>query len=74
MPATTDTMPQNRTYSAAEIAEALDRHPESIRRNLREGDLEGEKFSNEWIVTEEALQEWLPAPIFREHFGNREEA
>jgi excisionase family DNA binding protein len=64
----------NTTYSPQEIADRLERHVNSIRRNLREGELEGEKFSNEWIVTEEALQEWLPAPIYREHFGNREEA
>lgn len=70
MPATMN----NTTYSPQEIADRLERHVNSIRRNLREGELEGEKFSNEWIVTEEALQEWLPAPIYREHFGNREEA
>jgi excisionase family DNA binding protein len=68
MPATMS----NTTYSPQEIADRLGRHVNSIRRNLREGELKGEKFSNEWIVTEEALQEWLPAPIYREHFGNDE--
>lgn len=62
----------NTTYSPQEIADRLSRHVNSIRRNLREGELKGEKFSNEWIVTEEALQEWLPAPIYREHFANDE--
>jgi excisionase family DNA binding protein len=70
MPATMS----NTTYSPQEIADRLGRHVNSIRRNLREGELKGEKFSNEWIVTEEALQEWLPAPIYREHFGSPEEA
>lgn len=70
MPATMS----NTTYSPQEIADRLGRHVNSIRRNLREGDLDGEKFSNEWIVTESALQEWLPAPIYRKHFGNREKA
>lgn len=70
MPATMS----NTTYSPQEIADRLGRHVNSIRRNLREGELRGEKFSNEWIVTEEALQEWLPTPIYREHFGNQEEA
>lgn len=60
------------TYSPQEIADRLGRHVNSIRRNLREGDLDGEKFSNEWIVTEEAIQEWLPAPIYREQFANDE--
>ncbi|WP_118827695.1 helix-turn-helix domain-containing protein [Salinibacter ruber] len=68
MPATMS----NTTYSPQEIADRLGRHVNSIRRNLREGELKGEKFSNEWIVTEEALQEWLPAPIYREHFANDE--
>lgn len=68
MPATMS----NTTYSPQEIADRLGRHVNSIRRNLREGELEGEKFSNEWIVTEQALQEWLPAPIYREHFANDE--
>jgi len=74
VPGLTDTMPETRTYSATEIAEALDRHPESIRRNLRQGELEGEKFSNQWIVTDEALRDWLPAPLYRKHFGQTEEA
>lgn len=62
-----------KTYSAEEIADRLDRHVNSIRRNLREGDLKGEKFSNEWIVTEEALEEWLPAPLYEKHFGTETE-
>ena len=62
----TDTV---KTYSTEEIADRLGRHVNSIRRNLREGDLEGEKFSNEWIVTDDALREWLPAPIYQEAFG-----
>lgn len=63
----TDTV---KTYSTEEIAERLGRHVNSIRRNLREGDLEGEKWSNEWIVTDDALREWLPAPIYEEAFGS----
>lgn len=56
-------------YSPEEIAERLGRHTESIRRNLRKGQLEGEKWSGSWVVTEEALEEWLPAPIYAEAFG-----
>lgn len=63
-----------KTYTPEEIAERLDRHVNSIRRNLRKGQIEGEKFSNEWIVTDEALQEWLPGPLYRQHFGSEEEA
>jgi len=66
MPATME------TYNPQEIADRLGRHVNSIRRNLREGDLEGEKFSNEWIVTEEALKEWLPTSLYRKHFATDE--
>jgi len=70
MPATMS----EKTYSPQEIADRLGRHVNSIRRNLREGDLEGEKFSNEWIVTEEAIRNWLPTPIYRKHFDTVDEA
>jgi excisionase family DNA binding protein len=63
----------SKVYRVDEVAEHLGRHVESIRRNLRKGQLEGEKWSGKWIVTEEALQEWLPAPIYREHFANEKE-
>jgi len=62
-----------RTYSAEEVADRLDRHTESIRRNLRNDKLKGEKWSNEWVVTDEALREWLPAAIYERHFGQTEE-
>jgi excisionase family DNA binding protein len=67
MPVTVDT-----TYTPEEVANATDRNIHTIYRNLRSGKLEGEKFGGEWIVTDEALQEWLPAPIYREHFAKDE--
>ncbi|WP_259086543.1 helix-turn-helix domain-containing protein [Salinibacter ruber] len=63
-----------KTYTPEEIAERLDRHVNSIRRNLRKGQIEGQKFSGEWIVTEDALREWLPAPLYENHFASEEEA
>lgn len=72
MPEATDTA--SRTYTVEEVADALDRHPESIRRNLRKGQLEGEKWSRQWFVAEDALREWLPEAIYRRHFGQKEEA
>jgi len=57
------------TYTADEVADRLGRHTESIRRNLRKGQLEGEKWSNKWVVTDEALQEWLPGPVYEDAFG-----
>jgi excisionase family DNA binding protein len=58
-----------RTYSADEVAERLDRHTESIRRNLRKGQLDGKKWSNKWVIPEDALKEWLPEEIFEQKFG-----
>ena len=58
------------TYSPEQIADRLGRHVNTIRRNLREGDLEGEKWQNEWIVTDAALRKWLPVPIYQQAFGD----
>lgn len=63
-------MPTRRTFNAKQIAERLGRHPESIRRNLREGDLEGQRFGKEWVVTDEALRKWLPPPLYEQAFGD----
>jgi len=61
-------------YSPEEVAEALDRHPESIRRNCRKGQLDGTKWSGEWVISKEALEEWLPAPVYRDAFGGEVES
>ena len=61
-----------KTYTVDEVADRLDRHVESIRRNLRKGQLEGQKWSNQWVVTEDALKEWLPMPIYEDAFGPAE--
>jgi hypothetical protein len=66
MPAT---MPKPKTYTPDEIAEVLDRHPESIRRNLREGDLHGFKVGGAWVVTPDALRDWLGDEAFGVFFA-----
>jgi len=73
MPTEKPPMTTRRTYNAKEVAERLGRHPESIRRNLRDGDLEGERFGKEWVVTDEALRDWLPTPLYDRAFGNDHE-
>ena len=72
MPETTSHMKQ-RTYSPQDIADATGRHPESIRRNLRESDIRGHKMGSEWVVTPDALQEWLGDELFEIYFGAEEE-
>lgn len=58
-----------KTYTPQDIADATGRHPESIRRNLREGDLRGNKMGNEWIVTADALRDWIGNELFEIYFG-----
>lgn len=62
----------DRTYSPEEVADALDRHPESIRRNLRRGDVDGDKFQGRWIITDQALRDWLPTPLYEEAFDQND--
>jgi hypothetical protein len=63
-----------RTYSPKDIAEATGRHPESIRRNLRNGDIEGHKMGSEWVVTADSLRDWLGEDLFEVYFSTEEEA
>jgi hypothetical protein len=69
-----DVSDRPRTYSPKDIADATGRHPESIRRNLRDGDIEGHKMGSEWVVTPDALQKWLGDDLFEIYFGTEEEA
>lgn len=66
-PTTVSTQPQ--TYSPSEIADATDRHPESIRRDLRNGKIEGHKMGERWKVTPSALRDWLGDELFEVYFG-----
>lgn len=57
-----------RTYSVDDVANRLERHPESIRRNLRKGQLEGQKWQGQWVIPDESLREWLPPAKYEEAF------
>jgi len=63
-----------KTYTPEEIAEKTGKSVHTVYRHLRDGRLAGEKFSGEWVVSREAVREWLPAPLFEEHFGGEEGA
>lgn len=62
------------TFGTQEIANALDMHVNSIRRNLQQERIRGRKIGNEWVVTESALREWLGDELYEIHFGTEEEA
>jgi hypothetical protein len=64
------TMPTKTKWTPKEIAEVLDRHPESIRINLRNGDLKGHKMGREWIVLAKDLRAWLGSDLFDAFFGD----
>ncbi|MGF1506760.1 MAG: helix-turn-helix domain-containing protein [Anaerolineae bacterium] len=38
-------------YSATDIAHIVDMHPSTVRKRLREGDLNGRKIAGKWYVT-----------------------
>lgn len=70
MPATMS----KKTYGTQEIADALDMHVNSIRRNLQQERIRGRKIGNEWVVTESALREWLGDELYEIHFGTEQQA
>lgn len=48
-----------RRYTTTEAAARLRRHPELVRRWLREGRLKGERFARDWLVTEREIERFL---------------
>uniref|UniRef100_UPI002073262B helix-turn-helix domain-containing protein n=2 Tax=Salinibacter ruber TaxID=146919 RepID=UPI002073262B len=70
----TAAMATKQTYNTEEVAEAIDMHPNSIRRNLQRDEIRGRKIGNQWVITQSALREWLGDELFEIHFANEEEA
>jgi len=69
MPTTAERMTaERRSYSPKDIAEITGRHPESVRRHLRSGDLEGHKMGAEWIVFPDGLRDWLGDEVYENLF------
>jgi excisionase family DNA binding protein len=62
-------MSDQRTHSPQEIADRTGKNIHTIYRHLRSGKLPGDKFGGEWIVTEEHVKEWLPAPLYEKYFA-----
>lgn len=62
-------MATKQTYNTEEVAEAIDMHPNSIRRNLQRDKIRGRKIGNQWIITQSALREWLGDELFEIHFN-----
>ena len=75
MPATTtaDVSSDETIYTPQEVADVTGKGIATVYRHLRSGKLPADKFGGEWIITDEGLREWLPAPLYRRHFGVEEE-
>lgn len=58
-----------RFYTAEEVAYRLDRDAESIRQLMRDGQLDGVKWSGQWIVSNDDLRAWLPEETYNQAFG-----
>jgi hypothetical protein len=67
-------MATKQTYNTEEVAEAIDMHPNSIRRNLQRDKIRGRKIGNQWVITQSALREWLGDELFEIHFASDTEA
>jgi excisionase family DNA binding protein len=48
-----------RRYTTIEAAARLRRHPELVRRWLRDGRLRGEQSGRDWLVTEREIARFL---------------
>lgn len=58
-----------RFYTAEEVAYRLDQDTESIRQLMRDGQLDGVKWSGQWIISADDLRAWLPEEVYQEAFG-----
>lgn len=58
------------TYGTEEIADALDLHPNSVRRKLQNDEIRGRKIGNRWVVPHTALRDWLGDELFEIHFAD----
>jgi len=52
-------------YTVEEIAKRFKKHPESIRRLIKKGVIEGFKFGGEWRVRADVLQRYLKEAGYR---------
>ena len=48
-----------KVYTVPELSELLQMQPQSVRKYLKEGKIKGAKAGGKWVVSEEALREFL---------------
>lgn len=48
-----------KVYTVPELAKLFNLSPQSVRKYLKEGRIKGQKVGVKWMVTEEAIKEFL---------------
>lgn len=46
-------------YTVPELVKLFQLNPQSVRKYLKEGRIKGRKVGTKWLVTEEAIREFL---------------
>ena len=62
--------PQKRVWSVGEIARIVDRHPDTVRNEIRRGHLRAGRLGGQIIVTYSALATWIGEDCARDLFGD----
>ena len=52
-----------KVYNVAELSDILRLTPQSVRRFIKEGRIRAQKVGTRWLVTEEALRQFLEGGI-----------
>lgn len=53
------TMGDIKAYDVYEIAKLFDVTPQSVRKYLKDGRIQANKFGTKWYITEEAMRNFL---------------
>lgn len=48
-----------KVYTVPELVKLFQLNPQSVRKYLKEGRIKGRKVGTKWLVTEEAIREFL---------------
>lgn len=60
---------QKKVWSVGEVAQAVSRHPDTVRNEIRRGHLRAGRLGGQIIITYSALTAWLGEDCARDLFG-----
>lgn len=61
---------QKRLWSVGEVAQVVNRHPDTIRNEIRRGHLRAGRLGGQIIITQTSLTAWLGEDFARDLFGD----